>query len=510
MAKPQSQSLPLFQADPPALAPGPAPVRAAPAEQLWLALHLHTLALEVFAPTPEAVAVAAGEGSRRILVACNQAAGCQGVLRGMSLNAAFAVLPALRVLEQDPRRERRALERLAGWAGQYTSQVSLAMPAALLLEIRGSLRLFGGLANLQQRVADGLQALGYQARLGIAPTPLGALWLARICQAPVPLTDPRRLPGALGRLPLDCTDWPETTRVQLQLMGVRSIGDCLRLPRDGFARRFGQARLRELDRALGRHPDPRPTFTAPARFRGEIELPAESEQTVRLVPALERLVGELVGLLRARQAGIESLRLQLQHTNGPASRIDLQRLSPSRDGRHFMALLGERLERTRLPAPVIALELRSGRLRELGASERDLLGEAGELQPDQVPLLVERLRARLGDEAVYGVCLVPEHRPEHGWRRQREGMQRSGAGGSGQRPLWLLEQPLPLVQRDGRPWQDGPLSLESGPERIETGWWDGGDVTRDYYVALTSRGMRLWVYRERRAERRWYLHGVFG
>lgn len=510
MAKSRAYSLPLFQAEPPALETRPVPARAAASEHLWLALHMHSLALDVFAPTREAVAVAAGEGSHRCLVACNAEASRQGVAPGMGLNAAFAVLPELRVLEQDARRQQRALKRLAGWAGQYTSWVSLVAPDALLLEIRGSLRLFGGLPALQEGLGDGLSALGYQAYQGVAPTPLGALWLARCRGSLSPLMDATQLAGVLGRLPLSCTGWPEKLRAQLHHVGARSIGDCLRLPRDGFARRFGQSRLRELDRALGRHPDPRAAFNAPGRFRGEVELPVESEQTARLLPALERLVQELAGLLRARQCGIESLRLCLLHTNGPATRIDLRRLSPGRDGDHFLGLLGERLDRVRLPAPVIALRLESGVIRELGACGKDLLGENACRASGIAPELVERLRARLGETAVYGVCLVPEYRPEASWRRSRDGELGAELPRDWRRPLWILDEPIRLAQHGEVPWHDGILSLKTGPERIETGWWDGRDVARDYYQAMTPRGVRLWVYQDRKSGRHWYMHGVFG
>ena len=79
----------------------------------------------------------------------------------------------------------------------------------------------------------------------------------------------------------------------------------------------------------------------------------------------------------------------------------------------------------------------------------------------------------------------------------------------GSRPLWLLAEPRPL---DGRDWPhyEGRLEIEDGPERIESGWWDGRDVRRDYYVARTAGGVRLWVFRERRADGRWFMHGVFG
>jgi len=51
--------------------------------------------------------------------------------------------------------------------------------------------------------------------------------------------------------------------------------------------------------------------------------------------------------------------------------------------------------------------------------------------------------------------------------------------------------------------------LLQGPERIESGWWDGKGVARDYYVARPpSQGIRLWVFQERQSKR-WYVHGVF-
>jgi protein ImuB len=72
-----------------------------------------------------------------------------------------------------------------------------------------------------------------------------------------------------------------------------------------------------------------------------------------------------------------------------------------------------------------------------------------------------------------------------------------------------LPQPAVLESHDGRPHYHGRLILEHGPERIESGWWDGQDVSRDYYLAASPTGERLWIFRERRGARGWYLHGLF-
>lgn len=517
MAKSQEQSLPLFPDEPSGSAPAPTPasqiptpVRATAKQQLWLALRLPRLALDIFAPAQDVVAVVEGEGSQRSLVACNAPALVSGLHAGMGLNAAFALAPGLRVLERDPAREQASLERLAGWAGQFTSWVSLVAPDALLLELHGSLRLFGGLSALQARVVGRLERQGYQVQQGVAPTPLAALWLSRAGRPQPPLTDAGSLVSRLGHLPTQCLGWGLKQNEQLDRLGVRSIADCLRLPRDGFARRFGPTRLQDLDRALGRMPDPRPGFVAPQRFRAEIELPAETDSSARLLPALERLVEEMVGMFRACEGGVDSLDLGLLHCDGPPTRISLRRLSLTRDRRHILSLLAGRLERQILSAPVLGLTLASGMIRPLAGPTRGLLGDALDEDEAAVPMLVERLCVRLGDAAVHGLCLVPEHRPEAAWRRNGRNAPGQGREQRAARPLWMLDTPLGLEQRNGQPCYGGPLRLIPGPERIETGWWDGGDVARDYYQARTIHGECLWIYQDRRERNCWYLHGVFG
>ena len=112
--------------------------------------------------------------------------------------------------------------------------------------------------------------------------------------------------------------------------------------------------------------------------------------------------------------------------------------------------------------------------------------------------LVERLRARLGHDAVCGLATQPDHRPEHAWRRVEPGeWDPREFRQPGPRPLWLLE-PKKL--------NEGEAVVLAGPERIESGWWDGDDAKRDYFVARLPNSSLAWVYRE---AGEWYLHGLF-
>jgi protein ImuB len=86
------------------------------------------------------------------------------------------------------------------------------------------------------------------------------------------------------------------------------------------------------------------------------------------------------------------------------------------------------------------------------------------------------------------------------------------------RPLCLKPRPIPIevisIVPDGPPvrfrWQGGEHVIENcwGPERIETGWWRGPHVERDYYRVETATGQRFWLFRHNDT-RKWFLHGTF-
>jgi len=132
---------------------------------------------------------------------------------------------------------------------------------------------------------------------------------------------------------------------------------------------------------------------------------------------------------------------------------------------------------------------------------------------------------------VQRLVAVADHRPERASRRvpAREAARADpGSGPPGpnsrpagavaalplHRPAWLLPESLPLAEHGALPLLEGcPLQLLSGPERIETGWWDGDPFARDYYIAQAGDGSLVWVWCSRLPEApgaaRWHLQGRF-
>ena len=122
------------------------------AGELWLAVHLprHVLeSLEVRAPfVPRGPVVVVDLQAHGRVVCDRDAAAAAGVTIGMALNSALALRPDLEVRARDPSAERTLLESVSACAGDYTPRVSLEPPDGVLLEVRGSLRLFGGARRL--------------------------------------------------------------------------------------------------------------------------------------------------------------------------------------------------------------------------------------------------------------------------------------------------------------------------------------------------------------------------
>ena len=451
------------------------------------------------------LAVVEGHPRPRV-VAATGAARARGVAPGSSLAGALAVAPELQLRTRDPALEAATLAELAAWAGQFTPCVSLDPPHAIVLEVSASLRLFGGAEALARRIEAALPRLGLNAALAAAPTPLAASWFARACPGSVV----RFAPGWARRLdPLPVALLAEGGAVSgatLELLhgiGVRRLADAARLPRDALARRQAGAVSDALARARGELPDPRPWFVPPERFASRLVLPACVATTEPLLFAARRLFSGLVAWLAARHAGLDRCRLHLEHDAHPETVLEIVTGQPGRDEARLTLLAREHLAALALPAPVDALRLTADAPARLTPASGDLFGDPAGAR-DGATLLLERLRARLGAGAVHTVHPSPDHRPERAWRNAAPGTRPApGALGPGPRPLWLLHQPRALDSARS-------LTLLSGPERIESGWWDGADIRRDYYVARAASAGIWWVFEQLDPPGGWYVHGFFG
>jgi protein ImuB len=479
------------------------------------------------------IVVTDGPANRPLLHAINAVAREVGMNVGMTLASARAMESSLVALPRDPQKETQCVLQIAAWCSQFTPSVSINT-CGVVLEVSASLRLFGGITKLAALIRQGMVAMGYRALIGIAPTPLAAQLLAkmtqyqtgaRMCQHAAQLNE------RLASIPLPLFDWSHETLSTLSTLGLTHIKDVLAQPREGLRRRFGESLLSDLDRAIGKTPDPRLYVTLPDKFRSDIELVFELIESERLLHPIAAMLTEMEGFLRARGAGVTGLVVLLKHSRDDFTEIIFDTRTPARDVTHWLRLIRERFNMISLKTAVIAITLKADRLcpyEEINESFFPSIESGGKKRDG----LMDRLTSRLGEGNVFSIAVKDDHRPESAWQigahQKRIEVPRKSAKHllslaqkatqsatppatphTLQRPTWLLREPRSLTVVNERPQYHGALTILAGPERIETGWWDNKPVARDYFVATNPRQEVCWIFRDYRLGKRWYLHGLF-
>jgi protein ImuB len=326
-------------------------------------------------------------------------------------------------------------------------------------------------------------------------------------------------------LPVAALRLPDETLATLARLGIATVGDLLRLPRAELPARFGPGVLRRLDQALGRLPEPIVPHGVAAELRAGYRFEYPTDRLADLLHVVDRLAGELHAALDRRNLGARQVECRLYHEAGPPLAVAVGLYRPTSCPRYLGELLRTRLESLQLAGLVCAMRLSVPWPEHVAESQHDLFDTG---RPDEPALaeLIDRLTNRLGCQSVTRARCVADAQPEYACAFEPI----LAPGGSGRaatvetddepcepRPLSLWPAPVPVeawsTYPDGPPrrfrWEgiDYRAARCWGPERIETGWWRGADVRRDYFVVATDDGGRFWLFRA--GDGRWFLHGCF-
>lgn len=411
-------------------------------------------------------------------------------------------------------------------------------PSSLLLDVTQLEPLYGDEASLLKKVVDSFRQQGYLVHAAIADT-LGVAWgLAHYASEGFPIAPPNHQLAPLESLPIEALRLSQTTCETLHQLGITQIGPLLQLPRTSLTARFGDEINLRLDQAKG---DVREVFQAihlPIRYQTEelLEWPVKDIATTQVI--IQRHVTKLCEQMKAEARGALQWQIRLFRQQAPLIKLEIKLFQPTTQPEHVLQLVEMQLDNhPELQASSQNYVSRHSPLTEvtvcvthhvqLAERQRKLFDEDPSLNRLALAQLINCLTSRLGQEQVTRPTLQSGAQPERAFRlqplidpaRKQNQAQPHRSHYVMARPLRLLTPALRLRPRPAS--QKGlPETFQTpadeiiqihrhwGPERIETGWWRGRTVCRDYWRIETHLGAHLWVYRDRR-NNQWFLHGEF-
>jgi len=451
-----------------------------------------------------------------------------GVSLGMPRREAEALAPFATVLTRDPGEETLRFEPVMTAVEEVVPRVEMVAPGLLFVPVAGAVRFYGGEGPLAARVVEVLGRLtgglrGGEALVGVADGPFAARWAAATARVgePMMVTDTLSFLSALDLSTLREAMGGEEMIDTFRWLGITTLGDLARLPRDTLANRFGApgALAHRLASGEDRQIAPR-EIPADLTVSMEFEEPLESLDAVAFASRV--LAERLTRGLRTVGVAPHTVTITVRSAGG-ASRERVWRSADPFTERGLTDRVWWQLrawvEASGVPGGIATLSIRpddlSGEGRQLG-----LLSDESSF--------VETERALARAQALVGPDRVLQGRAQGGrmpgerviWLRWGEGhtpaRRDPGAPwpGSTPAPSPALVPPrlepiqveweggMPSRVRIGTRWE--PVLTWSGPWRLTGRWWEGeGDADR--YQIVTSVGAFLCVVGSEGA----YLAGVY-
>ncbi|RVT83512.1 DNA polymerase Y family protein [Rhodobacteraceae bacterium CCMM004] len=481
------------------------------------------------APGADVPVVLSRDGPHGPVVQCaDRTAAARGIAPGERVVDVQAIHPDLHVEVADLQGDQALMRRLVYWARRWCPWTVQEGDDGLVLDVTGAAHLFGGEAAILRDMVQMFAMQGLTARAAMAPTRAAARALATHGETPA-ICRAGDVAAAVAPLPVAALGLAGEDVRLLTRLGLKTVGLLADVPREALMRRFATAAeernpLILLDRMLGRAPDPLNAPADPQRFLARVRL---AEPVIDPYPHLKSLADDLCAALAEAGRGARQLRLTIYRVDSEYRSVQLATAGATRDPAHMLRLFDGRLDGIDPGFGFDLLTLDAPRVEPL-AVVQERLDRARDALAD-VPGLLDRLTARLGQDRVTWSAWTETHRPE-----RVEARVPALTGAPAAPPILARERPVRLLNPaeevrviyavpEGPPtqfrWRRTMYQAvrHAGPERIAPEWWRDrpGTRLRDYYKVEVQDGRRFWLYREgmvgdgRGDAPRWFLHGFF-
>lgn len=358
---------------------------------------------------------------RKRVLDCSEGAVEVGVAVGMSLREAHSICPEADFV---PARQEAYEEAFAGvltLLDHFSPVVERESLETAYLDIGGMDGIFGSEEELANRIRSEIAATaGLEAGVGVAGTRFVAHAAAQQASTGVPVivTEGTEV-EFLRDLPVDLLPVSQEVKRDLELLGLRTLGQLASLPVGALEARFGTEGA--VAHRLARGIDPCPIVPRPIPLVLEAEWSGEnSVETIDGLLAivdslLEAPLEELVG--RGLACGQIRLRFHSEREEGWSEAISVISLkTPTRSKREMLGRVRHRLEKMQFPGGVSTVWLTLAELGSEPTSQSPLFSGQGGERDREILWLARWLRRRLGKASIKRVIpldpssRIPERR----------------------------------------------------------------------------------------------------
>lgn len=487
------------------------------AKSLWCYVYIENFSLQIMS----------GEGYRKrasvlyeyingetIITQLNSKA----MKKGLSISMALSMTHGLSVdsYSRNKIKEQKIKKRFFKDLNNFSPIVINESIDGILVEIGGSIRLFGGREETLRLIRKRFMEYGYFIKTVVAPTPRAASIIAK-SGLETNVWDINNLNATISMIDLNYLGLQKKDMKKFLDLGVKTLGDVYRLPRVGILKRFSPDVLKLIDQLYGRVVDLSGARVVNDFFTKLVDVDltnnmASFENCIRLV------LNDLNIFLKRRTAKTKSLKWFF-FSKKSLQKVHVKLNSGTSDPEFLFNETKKKIRGMSLNVIPDKVGLYVDEVKHYLFQTRDLFLQKDKEASKSSDKYINDIIQNYGSKIAYQIFTKPSCVPErtfdiydsvHGTYKNTFSRRLSfRVEGKKYRPTWLLQNPRRLTVKNGRVEFEGSLEIISDRERLVSGWWDGDEVARDYFIAKNDDHRLFWIFKDLKNDKKWYLHGIF-
>lgn len=479
-------------------------------EEIWMYIKFPKLSLEAITMnyskdfTNKPLVVIDTHKNKRKIIAYNNLSKDYGIDKTISLSTALAICPDLIIKERNSSQEKKLLNNLAIIGYQFTADITIENHA-LCLEISKSKRLFRGYNNLLCLIHEKISLHKIFAINGFGINPLIAKILCKNKFQKF-LPNLNNVYEELNKIPaIKITDNLNTRKIFSQL-GIQSIKDLIDIPISLLSERFNSDLISNLEILLNKKQQILYKFKPSKTFHDEIQYINGLTNKESLIFPMKSLLKSLNEYLIAIHCRCSQIIWEFTTPLNVNITMKIKLSRSKNDWSELLNLSRIKLDNINLPKVVEKVSLYCADLIEDKKINNEIFND-NKNKSQYKGNLVDSIVAKVGEKALFTLLTKNEHIPEKAGSITKFDMKQffEQQTTENTRPLWLLKTPNPIKFLNGKLYFKSPITILSGPERINDNWWENNQQL-DYYIARDEEGTNYWIYK---SGVKWFIHGIF-